>query len=97
MAAPGRPVGSVDLDNVNPIVLQCLCEPGPIAASALDASNEHLSEALRPLPGDVVTGRVGAKLGIAKQLAGVGDGRDVNGVEMSIDADDDPAWGCHDG
>jgi hypothetical protein len=30
-------------------------------------------------------------------LAGVGDGRDVNGVEMSIDADDDPAWGCHDG
>jgi hypothetical protein len=37
------------------------------------------------------------ELGIAEELAGIGDGRNVDGVEVGIDADDDAPRGCHDG
>jgi hypothetical protein len=52
---------------------------------------------LRPPQGDVIAGRGRAELGIAERLAGVGQGSDVNGLEVGIDADDDAAHRCHDG
>jgi hypothetical protein len=46
-------------------------------------------EAACPGDSDVVAGGVGAELGIAEELAGVGDGGDVDGVEVGVDADPD--------
>lgn len=79
------------------IVLQCLCEACAVAADALDAGEEYLPEALRPPQGDVIAGRGRGELGIAERLAAVGQGGDVDGLEVGIDADDDAACRCHDG
>jgi len=91
LATPCRPVRPVDLDNVNSVVLQRLCETSTVAAGALHAGDEHLAKALRPPQRDVIAGRIGAKLGIAEELTGIGDRGDVDGVEMGVDADDYPA------
>ena len=97
LTAPGGPIRAVDLDDMNIAVLQRLGEPGTVGTGALDTGDEHLPEAARPADGDVVAGRVGAELGVAERLASVGDCRDVDGVEVGVDADDDALWGCHDG
>ena len=80
------------------VVLQRLCETSTVAAGALHAGDEHLAEALRPPQRDVIAGRIGAKLGIAEELTGIGDRGDVDGVEMGVDADDHGAgmsrWWC---
>lgn len=92
------PVGSVDLDHVNIVGMQCLCEPCAVAAGALDASAYDFTKAAGPGDRGVVAGRAGAEFGVAEKLAGVGDSGEMNGVQMGVGADNNPAvWGCHDG
>ena len=97
LPAPGCPVGSVDFNDVNSVGLQCLCESGAVAAGALDSCGDDVTKAAGPADRGPVAGGVGAEFGVAERLAGVGDGGDVDGVQMGVGADDDSAWGCHDG
>ncbi|GFG93498.1 hypothetical protein MBOU_55400 [Mycobacterium bourgelatii] len=77
--------------------LQCLCEPCAVAAGAFHAGTDDLAQATGPADRRPVARWVGAELGIAEQLTGIGDRGQVDGVEMSVGADDDAAVRCHDG
>ena len=93
-------VGSVDLDDVNVVVLQCLGESGSVAAGALHARGEHpRPEAARPGErGPVAGAEVGAELGIAEDWPVSVMAATWMGVEVGVDADGQlRAWGCHDG
>ncbi|BBZ16156.1 hypothetical protein MGAD_04910 [Mycolicibacterium gadium] len=97
LAAPRRAVGTVDLDDVNVVDLQCLCQACTVGAGALNTDSDDLAETTRPADRGPVAARVGTEFGIAKQSAGIGDRSHVDGVEVGVSADDDAAWGCHDG
>ena len=92
LAAPRGAVGPVDLYHLDAVGLQRLGESRAVAAVPSTPAIEHRPEASRPGDRGVVAGRVGEELGIAEELAGVGDGREVDGVEVGVDADDDAPW-----
>ncbi len=75
--------------HLNSGLLQRPGQSGTVTRSSFYPSKLDGTEALRPLDRRIVASRPGGKLGITQQLAGIADSRKMNGVEMSISADDD--------
>lgn len=97
LLTPCGAVGTIDLRDVNIVGLQRLCDARTIGTGALDADAEDLAEATRPADRRPIPGRTGGEFGIAEKLTGIGDRGQMDGVEVSVDADDDATSGCHDG
>lgn len=97
LPAPNCPIGASDLDDMNIVGLQGLRQSCAVAAGALHADSNDLTEATRPAEPRPIARRVGPELGIAEHCAGIGDRGQMDGVEVGVGADDDATLGCHDG
>jgi hypothetical protein len=97
LAAPRGAVGTIDFGDFNTGVLEGSREPGAVATGALNSSAQYGSQTLGPLDSHVIASRPGRKCRISQRLSRIAEGSDMNGVQMSVSADDDDTRCCHDG
>ena len=89
LAAPRGTIGAGDFGDFDAGVLQGAGQSGAIGAGAFHSGDLYRAEALCPFDRHVVADRAGEKLRIAQRFSSSIQGSQMDGVQMSIGADDD--------
>ena len=97
LTASRRTVGTDHFGDLDAGALEGTGQAGAVGAGALNSGDVHVPKTLRPLDRHVVAGRTGRKLGVSQWFPRPVEDGEVNGVQMSVGADDDDAKSCHDG